>query len=392
MTRRAADDEPFSALAFKLMNDPYVGQLTFLRVYSGKIASGDAVLNSTKDKKGRIGRLLRMHANKREEVTDVYAGDIVAAVGLEVNTGDTLCDINKPTVLERIIFPEPVIHIAIEPKTRPDQEKMGAALNRLAKEDPSLKLSSNEETGQTIISGMGELHLEIIVDRMKREFGVEANIGAPQVAFRETITKEVEIEGKYIKQSGGRGQYGHVWLRLKPREQGAGYEFVDAIKGGVVPREFIPSVDYGIQGALKAGVVAGFPVVDVQVTLFDGSYHIVDSSQLAFEYAGSIGFKDGMRKASPILLEPIMSVEVDTPEEYMGSVIGDLSSRRGMILGMDDDVSGSKLVKAEVPLAEMFGYSTVLRSMSQGRASYTMEFKRYAEAPQHVVASIVSKK
>ncbi|MCC2625364.1 MAG: fusA [Burkholderiales bacterium] len=392
-TRKAADDEAFSGLAFKLMSDPYVGQLTFFRVYSGVVKSGDTIYNPVKGKKERIGRIVQMHANQREEIEEVRAGDIAAAVGLkEVTTGDTLCDVSKEITLERMVFPEPVIHIAIEPKTKPDQEKMGIALNRLAKEDPSFRVKTNEETGQTIISGMGELHLEIIVDRMKREFGVEANVGAPQVAYRETIRKEVEVEGKHIKQSGGKGQYGHVWIKMMPQVEGGGYEFVDEIKGGTVPREFIPSVDYGIQGAMKSGVIAGYPVVDVKVTLFDGSYHDVDSSQLAFELAGSMAFKEGMRKANPVILEPMMSVEVETPEEYMGDVMGDLSSRRGIIQGMDDDSSGGKIVRAEVPLAEMFGYSTVLRSMSQGRATYSMEFKHYSEAPKHVADAIVSNK
>lgn len=391
--RKALDTEPFAGLAFKLMNDPYVGQLTFFRVYSGVVKSGDSVYNPIKGKKERIGRIVQMHANQREEIEEVRAGDIAAAVGLkEVTTGDTLCDTSKEITLEKMIFPEPVIHIAIEPKTKADQEKMGVALNRLAKEDPSFRIKGDEETGQTIISGMGELHLEIIVDRMRREFGVEANVGAPQVAYRETIRKEVEVEGKHIKQSGGKGQYGHVWLRLEPQVEGAGYEFIDAIKGGTVPREFIPSVDYGITGAMKSGVIAGYPVVDVKVTLFDGSYHDVDSSQLAFELAGSMGFKDGMRKASPILLEPMMSVEVETPEEYMGDIMGDLSSRRGIIQGMDDDDSGGKKVRAEVPLAEMFGYSTILRSMTQGRATYSMEFKHYSEAPKHVADAVVTNK
>lgn len=391
--RKALDSEPFAGLAFKLMNDPYVGQLTFFRVYSGVVKSGDSVYNPIKGKKERIGRIVQMHANQREEIEEVCAGDIAAAVGLkEVTTGDTLCDLNKEIILERMIFPEPVIHIAIEPKTKADQEKMGIALNRLAKEDPSFRIKGDEETGQTIISGMGELHLEIIVDRMRREFGVEANVGAPQVAYRETIRKAVEVEGKHIKQSGGKGQYGHVWLKVEPQVEGGGYEFVDAIKGGSVPREFIPSVDYGITGAMKSGVIAGYPVVDVKVTLFDGSYHDVDSSQLAFELAGSMGFKDGMRKASPVLLEPMMSVEVETPEEYMGDVMGDLSSRRGIIQGMDDNDSGGKKVKAEVPLAEMFGYSTILRSMSQGRATYSMEFKHYSEAPKHIAEAVTSNK
>lgn len=389
--RKANDTEPFAGLAFKLMNDPYVGQLTFFRVYSGVVKTGDTVYNPIKGKKERIGRIVQMHANQREEVDEVCAGDIAAAVGLkEVTTGDTLCAIGKEITLEKMIFPEPVIHIAIEPKTKPDQEKMGIALNRLAKEDPSFRIKSDEETGQTIISGMGELHLEIIVDRMRREFGVEANVGAPQVAYRETIRKEVEVEGKHIKQSGGKGQYGHVWLKITPQVEGGGYEFVDAIKGGSVPREFIPSVDYGVKGAMRSGVVAGYPVVDVKVTIFDGSYHDVDSSQLAFELAGSIAFKEGMRKASPVLLEPMMSVEVETPEDYMGDIMGDLSSRRGIIQGMDDDDSGGKKVRAEVPLAEMFGYSTILRSMTQGRATYSMEFKHYSEAPKHVADAITS--
>ena len=392
-TRKADDKESFSALAFKLMNDPYVGQLTFFRVYSGVVKSGDSVYNPTRGKKERIGRIVQMHANQREEIEEVYAGDIAAAVGLkDVTTGETLCDPSKVITLEKMVFPEPVIHIAIEPKTKQDQEKMGIALNRLAKEDPSFRVKTDEETGQTIIAGMGELHLEIIVDRMKREFSVEANVGAPQVAYRETIRKPVEIEGKYIKQSGGKGQYGHVWLKLDPQVEGGGYEFIDSIKGGTVPREFIPSVNYGIQGAMKSGVIAGYPVVDVKVTLFDGSYHDVDSSQLAFELAGSMGFKEGMRKANPILLEPMMSVEVETPEDYMGDVMGDLSSRRGIIQGMDDDGFGIKKVKAEVPLAEMFGYSTTLRSMSQGRATYSMEFKHYSEAPKHVADSIINSK
>ena len=389
--RKALDSEPFAGLAFKLMNDPYVGQLTFFRVYSGVVKSGDSVYNPIKGKKERIGRIVQMHANQREEIEEVYAGDIAAAVGLkEVTTGETLCDVNKEITLEKMIFPEPVIHIAIEPKTKADQEKMGVALNRLAKEDPSFRIKGDEETGQTIISGMGELHLEIIVDRMRREFGVEANVGAPQVAYRETIRKAVEVEGKHIKQSGGKGQYGHVWLKLEPQPEGGGYEFIDAIKGGTVPREFIPSVDYGVNGAMKSGVIAGYPVVDVKVTLFDGSYHDVDSSQLAFELAGSMGFKDGMRKASPVLLEPMMSVEVETPEDYTGTVMGDLSSRRGMVQGMDDMAGGGKTVKAEVPLAEMFGYSTALRSATQGRATYTMEFKHYTEAPKNVAEAVMS--
>ena len=392
-TRESSDDAPFSALAFKLMSDPFVGQLTFFRVYSGVVKSGDSVYNPVKGKKERIGRIVQMHANNREEIEEVRAGDIAAAIGLkEVTTGDTLCDSAHEITLERMVFPEPVIHIAIEPKTKADQEKMGVALNRLAKEDPSFRVKGDEETGQTIISGMGELHLEIIVDRMKREFGVEANVGAPQVAYRETIRNAIEVEGKHVKQSGGKGQYGHVWIRMEPAGEGNGYSFADEIKGGTVPREFIPSVDYGIQGAMKSGVVAGYPVVDVKVALFDGSYHDVDSSQLAFELAGSMAFKEGMRKANPVLLEPMMAVEVETPEEYMGDVMGDLSSRRGIIQGMDDDDSGGKKVRAEVPLAEMFGYSTDLRSMTQGRATYSMEFKHYAEAPKHIADAVVNKK
>jgi len=391
LDRKADDKEKFSALAFKLMSDPFVGQLTFIRVYSGVLKSGDTVLNPIKGKKERIGRLLQMHANNREEISEILAGDIAAAVGLkEVTTGETLCDPDSEIILERMVFPEPVISQAVEPKTKVDQEKMGIALNRLAKEDPSFRVRTDEESGQTIISGMGELHLEILVDRMKREFGVEATVGKPQVAYRETIRKPVEIEGKYVKQSGGKGQYGHVWLKLDPQAEGGGYEFVDAIKGGVVPREFIPSVDKGCKDTMNAGVLAGFPVVDVKVTLFDGSYHDVDSSQIAFELAGSMALKDGMRKANPVLLEPMMSVEVETPEDYAGTVMGDLSSRRGMVQGMDDMVGGGKQIKAEVPLAEMFGYSTTLRSLTQGRATYTMEFKHYAEAPRNVAEAVMS--
>jgi elongation factor G len=391
--RRASDDEPFAALAFKIMTDPFVGQLTFFRVYSGVINSGDTIYNPIKGKKERIGRILQMHANQREEIKEVRAGDIAAAVGLkEATTGETLCQLDKVITLERMEFPEPVIHIAVEPKTKVDQEKMGIALNRLAQEDPSFRVRTDEESGQTIISGMGELHLEIIVDRMKREFGVEANIGAPQVAYREAIRKAVEQEGKFVKQSGGRGQYGHVWIKLEPNEQGKGYEFVDAIKGGVVPREYIPAVDKGLQETLPNGVIAGFPVVDVKVTLFDGSYHDVDSNENAFKMAASMAFKDAMRKASPVLLEPMMSVEVETPEDYMGNVIGDLSGRRGMIQGMEDIPGGIKAIKAEVPLAEMFGYSTQLRSLSQGRATYSMEFKHYNEAPKNVAEAVINKK
>ena len=390
--RKANDDEPFAALAFKIMTDPFVGQLIFFRVYSGKLNSGDSVYNPIKGKKERIGRILQMHANQRAEIKEVLAGDIAAAVGLkEATTGDTLCDLNKTIILERMIFPEPVIHVAVEPKTKADQEKMGMALNRLAQEDPSFRVRTDEETGQTIISGMGELHLEILVDRMRREFNVEANVGAPQVAYREAIRKTVEVEGKFVKQSGGKGQYGHVWLKLEPAEQGKGFEFVDAIKGGTVPREFIPAVEKGLRETLPNGVLAGFPVVDVKVTLFDGSYHDVDSNENAFKMAASMGFKDGMRKANPVLLEPMMAVEVETPEDYMGDVMGDLSSRRGIIQGMDDTPSG-KVIKAEVPLAEMFGYSTTVRSMSQGRATYSMEFKHYAEAPKNVTEAIINKK
>jgi elongation factor G len=393
--RRADDGDKFAALAFKIMTDPYVGQLTFLRVYSGVLASGDTVFNAVKGKKERIGRLLQMHANEREEIKEVRAGDIAAAVGLkDVTTGDTLCDPEKVITLERMEFPEPVISQAVEPKTKADQEKMGIALNRLAQEDPSFRVHTDEESGQTIISGMGELHLEILVDRMKREFNVEATVGKPQVAYRETIRRTVEnAEGKFIKQSGGRGQYGHVVLKLEPQEPGKGFEFVDAIKGGVVPREYIPAVNKGVEETLKAGVLAGYPVVDVKVTLHFGSYHEVDSNENAFKMAASMGFKDGMRAASPALLEPIMAVEVETPEEKMGDVMGDLSSRRGVIQGMDDIAGGGgKAIKAEVPLAEMFGYSTTLRSLTQGRATYTMEFKHYAEAPKNVAEAVISAK
>jgi elongation factor G len=391
-SRKASDSEPFSALAFKIMTDPYVGQLTFIRVYSGVLKSGDTVYNSNRGRKERIGRLLQMHANQREEIKEVYAGDIAAAVGLkEASTGETLCDLDKNIMLERMVFPEPVISQAVEPKTKADQEKMGLALNRLAQEDPSFRVHTDEESSQTIISGMGELHLEIIVDRMKREFGVEANVGKPQVAYREAIKKPVQIEGKFIKQSGGRGQYGHVWLRLEPQAAGKGFEFVDAIKGGTVPREYIPAVEKGLRETLPNGVLAGFPVVDVKVTLFDGSYHDVDSNENAFKMAASMAFKDGMRAATPVLLEPMMAVEVETPEDFMGNVVGDLSGRRGMIQGMED-VVGVKVIKAEVPLSEMFGYSTTLRSLSQGRATYTMEFKHYTEAPKTVAEAVINKK
>jgi elongation factor G len=389
---KASDDEKFSALAFKIMTDPFVGQLIFFRVYSGVINAGDTVYNPIKGKKERIGRIVQMHANTREPIEEVRAGDIAAAVGLkEATTGDTLCAVGQEIVLERMIFPEPVIHVAVEPKTKADQEKMGIALNRLAQEDPSFRVKTDEETNQTIISGMGELHLEILVDRMKREFNVEANVGAPQVAYREAIKKSVEVEGKFVKQSGGKGQYGHVWLKMEPNEAGKGFEFVDQIKGGTVPREFIPAVEKGLRETIPSGILAGFPVVDVKVTLFDGSYHDVDSNENAFKMAASIGFKDGMRKADPILLEPMMAVEVETPEDYMGDVMGDLSSRRGMIQGMEDNATG-KVIRAEVPLAEMFGYSTVVRSLSQGRASYSMEFKHYTEAPRNVADAIINKK
>ncbi|MSQ60426.1 MAG: elongation factor G [Betaproteobacteria bacterium] len=391
--RKAADSEPFSALAFKIMTDPFVGQLIFFRVYSGVVNSGDTIYNPIKGRKERIGRLLQMHANQREEIKEVRAGDIAAAVGLrEATTGDTLCDPDKVIILERMIFPEPVISQAVEPKTKADQEKMGIALGRLAQEDPSFRVHTDEESGQTIISGMGELHLEIIVDRMRREFSVEANVGKPQVAYREAIKKVTESEGKFVKQSGGKGQYGHVWLKIEPNQSGKGYEFVDSIKGGTVPREFIPAVQKGLNEALTSGVLAGFPVVDVKVTLFDGSYHEVDSNENAFKMAAILGFKDGMRKANPVLLEPMMAVEVETPEDFMGNVVGDLSSRRGMIQGMEEQVGGIKVVKAEVPLAEMFGYSTTLRSLSQGRATYTMEFKHYSEAPKNVAEAVINKK
>ena len=392
--REAKDEAPFAALAFKIMTDPYVGQLTFLRVYSGVLNSGDTVMNSVKGQKERIGRLLQMHANERKEIKFVEAGDIAAAVGLKnVTTGDTLCAVDAPVILERMEFPEPVISQAVEPKTKADQEKMALALNRLAQEDPSFRVRTDEESGQTIISGMGELHLEILVDRMKREFNVEASVGKPQVAYRETIRSVVEnAECKFAKQSGGRGQYGHVVLKLEPLEPGKGFEFVDAIKGGVVPREYIPAVEKGVEDTLKAGVLAGYPVVDVKVTLHFGSYHEVDSNENAFKMAASMAFKEGMRKADPVLLEPIMAVEVETPEEKMGDVMGDLSSRRGVIQGMDDLVGGGKSIKAEVPLAEMFGYATQLRSLTQGRATYTMEFKHYAEAPRNIAEAVIADK
>lgn len=388
--RHASDSEPFSALAFKIATDPFVGNLTFFRVYSGVVNSGDTVLNSVKDKRERFGRIVQMHANKREEVKEVRAGDIAAAIGLkDVTTGDSLCDQNKPIILERMEFPEPVISVAVEPKTKADQERMGIALGRLAQEDPSFRVSSDEESGQTIIAGMGELHLDVLVDRMRREFNVEANIGKPQVAYRETIRASVEQEGKHAKQSGGRGQFGHVWLRIEPLDAGGkGYEFVNEISGGVIPKEFIPAVDKGIQEQLKSGVLAGYPIVDIKVSLFDGSFHDVDSSELAFKIAGSMAFKEGFMKAKPVLLEPIMKVEVETPEDYMGDVIGDLNRRRGMIDGMEDTSTG-KTIRAQVPLSEMFGYATDLRSQSQGRASYSMEFLKYSEAPNNVATAII---
>jgi elongation factor G len=389
--RKASDEEPFSALAFKIMTDPFVGQLCFFRVYSGVLNSGSYIYNSTKEKKERIGRILKMHANKREEIKEVYAGDIAAAVGLKyTTTGDTLCLSDNAVILESIEFPEPVISIAIEPKTKADQEKLGISLSKLASEDPSFRVKTDEETGQTIISGMGELHLEIIVDRLMREFKVEANVGKPQVAYRETITKKVKVEGKFVRQSGGRGQYGHVWLEVEPQEPGKGYEFVDAIKGGVVPREYIPAVDKGIQEAMDTGVLAGFPVVDFKVSLVDGSYHEVDSSEMAFKIAGSMGFKEGCHKAGPVLLEPIMSVEVVVPEEYMGEVIGDLNSRRGRIMGMEGR-AGAQVVAAMVPLAQMFGYATDVRSATQGRATYTMTFDHYEQVPKSVSEEIIAK-
>ena len=395
ITRKADDNEKFSALAFKIMTDPFVGQLIFFRVYSGMVNSGDTVYNPVKGKKERLGRILQMHANQREEIKEVRAGDIAAAVGLkEATTGETLCDPSAVITLEKMVFPEPVIQQAVEPKTKADQEKMGLALNRLAQEDPSFRVRTDEESGQTIIGGMGELHLEIIVDRMKREFNVEATVGKPQVAYRETIRKAVtDVEGKFVKQSGGRGQYGHAVLTIEPQEPGKGFEFVDAIKGGVIPREYIPAVEKGVRETLTNGVLAGYPVVDVKVTVTFGSYHDVDSNENAFRMAGSMAFKDGCRKASPVILEPMMSVEVETPEDYAGNVMGDLSSRRGMVQGMDEiPGGGGKIIKAEVPLSEMFGYSTSLRSATQGRATYTMEFKHYSEAPKHVIDAIVTAK
>jgi elongation factor G len=389
--RHADDNEPFAALAFKIATDPFVGTLTFMRVYSGVLKSGDMVYNPVKAKKERIGRILQMHANSREEIKEVRAGDIAAAVGLkEVTTGETLCDLNKVITLERMEFPEPVISVAIEPRTQADQEKMSTALGKLAQEDPSFRVHTDEESGQTIISGMGELHLDIIVDRMKREFKVDANVGAPQVAYREGIRSQVEAEGKFVRQSGGRGQYGHVWLRIEPQEEGTGYAFVNEVVGGVVPKEYIPAVDKGIQEQMKNGVLAGYPIEDVKVTLYDGSYHDVDSNEMAFKIAGSMGFRDGAQKAGVYLLEPIMNIEVVTPEEYMGDVMGDLNRRRGIVQGMDDGVSG-KIIRAEVPLAEMFGYATDLRSATQGRATYSMEFAKYAEAPANVADAVIKK-
>ena len=391
VSRSSSDDEPFAALAFKIATDPFVGNLTFFRVYSGVLQSGDTVYNPLKHKKERIGRILQMHSNSREEIKEVRAGDIAAAVGLkDVTTGDTLCDINNVITLDKMEFPEPVISVAVEPKTKADQEKMGISLGKLAAEDPSFKVRTDEESGQTIISGMGELHLEIIVDRLKREFKVDANVGAPQVAYRETIRKVVEQEGKFVRQSGGRGQYGHVWLKLEPKEAGTGYEFVNEIVGGVIPKEYIPAVDKGIQEQMQNGVIAGYPVVDIKATLYDGSYHDVDSSEMAFKIAGSMAFKEGSKKADPVVLEPIMAVEVVTPEDYMGDIMGDLNRRRGILQGMEDIPTG-KIIRAEVPLGEMFGYATDLRSLTQGRASYTMQFTKYNEAPNSIVDAILKK-
>lgn len=390
VVRKSGDDQPFAALAFKIMSDPFVGTLTFIRVYSGVVNAGDTVLNPVKNSRERLGRIMQMHSNSRQEIKEVRAGDIAAVVGLKnVTTGDTLCAIDAPVILERMEFPEPVISVAVEPKTKADQEKMSIALGKLAEEDPSFRVHTDEESGQTIISGMGELHLEIIVDRMRREFKVEANIGKPQVAYRETIRTTVESEGKFIRQSGGRGQYGHVWLKIEPNEEGGGYVFENAIVGGVVPREYIPAVDKGIQEQMQNGVIAGYPVIDVKVTLFDGSYHDVDSSEMAFKIAASIAFKEGALKANPVLLEPIMKVEIETPEEYMGDVIGDVNRRRGMVVGMEDNPTGSKMIKAEIPLAEMFGYATDLRSITQGRATYSMEFEKYAETPKNIAEAVI---
>jgi elongation factor G len=391
LERPADDSAPFASLAFKIMTDPFVGQLVFFRVYSGIAESGTTILNSTKGKKERFGRLLKMHANKREEIKQVYAGDIAAAVGLKyTTTGDTLCDINKPSLLESMEFPEPVIHLSVEPKTKSDQEKMGVALGKLLSEDPSLRVRTDEETGQTILSGMGELHLDVIVDRMKREFSVECNVGAPQVAYRESITKSVEVQGKFVRQSGGRGQYGDCWLRIEPGEPGEGYTFIDAIKGGVIPKEYIPAVGKGAAEASENGILAGFPIVDVKVTCYDGSYHDVDSNEMAFKIAGSMGFKAGAAKAGPVLLEPIMAVEVVVPEEYMGDVIGDLNSRRGRIMGMEGR-GGAQVVSSHVPLSSMFGYATDLRSSTQGRATYTMTFDHYDQVPKALSEEIIAK-
>jgi len=389
-TRHSSDDEPFAALGFKIATDPFVGNLTFFRVYSGVLNSGDTVYNSVKGKKERIGRIVQMHSNSREEIKEVCAGDIAAAIGLkDVTTGDTLCDPNHQITLERMEFPDPVISVAVEPKTKADQEKMGIALSKLAQEDPSFRVRTDEESGQTIISGMGELHLEIIVDRLKREFSVEANVGNPQVAYRESLRKSVQQESKFVRQSGGRGQYGHVYLRIEPQEPGAGYEFVNEIAGGSVPKEYIPAVDKGIREQMQNGVLAGYPIEDVRVTLYDGSYHDVDSSEMAFKIAGSMGFREGALKASPAILEPVMSVEVVTPEDYMGDVMGDLNRRRGIVHGMEDAPAG-KIIRAEVPLSEMFGYATALRSATQGRATYSMEFEKYAEAPQAIADAVIN--
>jgi len=389
--RKPSDEEKFAALAFKIATDPFVGILTFIRVYSGVMKSGDSVLNVAKGKKERIGRIVQMHANSREEIAEVRAGDIAAVIGLkEVTTGDTFCEMNSPILLERMEFPEPVIAIAVEPKTKADQDKMGGALSRLAQEDPSFRVNTDSESGQTIISGMGELHLEIIVDRLKREFGVSANVGAPQVSYRETIKKSVECEGKFIRQTGGKGQYGHVWLRLEPKALGEGYEFVNELVGGVIPKEFIPAINKGIQEQMENGIIAGFPVVDVKVSLFDGSYHDVDSNEMAFKIAGSMCFREGAEAANPVLLEPIMKVEVVTPEDYMGEVVGDITRRRGLIQGMND-VPAGKTLECEVPLAEMFGYATDLRSATQGRATYSMQFEKYNEAPANIAEAIIRK-
>jgi elongation factor G len=389
--RISSDDEPFSALAFKIATDPFVGTLTFFRVYSGVVEAGSAVYNSVKEKKERIGRIVQMHANNRQEIKEVRAGDIAAAIGLkDTTTGDTLCDPDHVIILERMEFPEPVISVAVEPKTKADQEKMGVALSKLAAEDPSFRVHTDEETGQTIISGMGELHLEIIVDRMKREFKVEANVGKPQVAYRETVRGSTEVEGKFVRQSGGRGQFGHCWLKIEPNEEGAGYEFVNAVVGGVIPKEYIPAIDKGIQEQMKNGILAGYPVIDVKVTVYDGSYHDVDSNEMAFKIAASMGFKKGALQSKPVLLEPIMKVEVVTPDDFMGDIVGDLNRRRGIINGMEDAPGGIKIVDAQVPLSEMFGYATSMRSLTQGRASYSMEPLKYMEAPNNVTEAIIA--